>query len=62
MSTSYPIIPTNTERRTIKPEGLDTAKNYDPTEAKIVPGVSAALWIFVAWIVGVLVFEMSAFG
>lgn len=60
MSTTFPIDPTKRKRFNRQP--IDPTPTSEPSQAKVAPGVAAFIWILVAMVVGIMVFEMSAFG
>lgn len=60
MSTTFPIDPT--KRKRFDSDSIDETPDWEPQQARMMPGVAAFIWIIVAMIVGIMVFEMSAFG
>lgn len=60
MSTTFPIDPTKHKR--FDRESINETQESESRQAKVAPGVAAFLWIIVAMAVGVMVFEMTAFG
>lgn len=60
MSTTIPIDPAR--RKRFDRESIDETPDREEEPTKMAPGVAALIWILVAMGVGIMVFEMSAFG